>query len=42
MRLIVEVHAISAARVDEAAFDEWMDQSNHGLTQVSRILATGP
>jgi 3-methyladenine DNA glycosylase Tag len=27
-------------RAVQAAFNEWMDQSDYGLTQISRILAT--
>ncbi|MDG1471853.1 MAG: DNA-3-methyladenine glycosylase I [Ascidiaceihabitans sp.] len=29
-----------AQRAVQAAFNEWMDQSDYGLTQISRILAT--
>jgi 3-methyladenine DNA glycosylase Tag len=30
----------TAQRAVQAAFNEWMDQSDYGLTQISRILAT--
>lgn len=30
----------TAMRAVQAAFNEWMDQSDYGLTQISRILAT--